>query len=148
MFSEIEKQKMRDKVLHLESVMRTMPQIELKTNHYFADGMYARELFRPAGTLIVGKVHKKEHFYIVLKGSVKVSMDDEVKVFTAPAVLVSKPGTKRAVLSLEDSICMTVHKTKKKNLYKIEEELIEEDKLAMFDSGNKLIEEHICPGLQ
>lgn len=133
------------KVLELEAAMRKMPQVELVTNHYFADGMYAREVERPAGTLIVGKVHKKEHLYIVTKGKVQVVMDDEVKTYAAPAVIVSRPGTKRAVLALEDSVCMTVHRTKKRNLDKIEQELIEEDRLALFDSANKL-KELACPG--
>jgi len=128
---------MRPKVLALEAQMREMPQVELQTSHWFADGMYCRVLERPAGTLIVGKVHKREHFYIVAKGRVQVVMDDGVQVLAAGTVLVSKPGTKRAVLALEDSICMTVHRTNKKNLTKIEKELIEDDPLALFDARNE-----------
>lgn len=118
--------------------MREMPQAELQTNHYFADGIYVREVVRPAGTVIVGKVHKKEHLYIVTKGRVRVVMDDDVRDYEAPAVIVSKPGTKRAVYALEDSVCMTVHRTKKRNLDKIERELVEEDKLALFDARNNI----------
>lgn len=127
-----------DKIVKAEAMMREMPQVELTTNHYFADGMYARELFRPAGTLIVGKVHKREHFYIVTKGAVQVVMEGESKVITAPAVIVSPPGTKRAVLALEDSVCMTVHRTKHRDLDKIERQLIKKDPLALFDSRNQL----------
>jgi hypothetical protein len=58
----------RGTIESLQAVMSTMPQVELETEHYFADGMYARVLFRPKDTLIVGKVHRKEHFYIVAKG--------------------------------------------------------------------------------
>lgn len=129
---------MRDRVLHLEDEVRKLPQIELDTTHYFADGMYARELFRPAGTLLVGKVHKREHFYIVTKGSVRVVMDGDAKTYTAPAVIVSKPGTKRAVFALEDAVCMTVHRTDKTDLDEIEKELIEDDPKALFDAHNKL----------
>lgn len=126
------------KVMQLEGVMRGMQQLELPTEHYFADGMYARVLPRPAGTVIVGKVHKREHFYICTKGSVQVYMDDEVKTLNAGDILVSKPGTKRAVFALEDSVCMTVHRTRKRNLERIEKELIEDDPLALFDFSNKL----------
>ena len=115
-----------------------MPQAELETVHYFADGMYCRAVIRPKGTLIVGKVHKREHFYIVTKGKVEVASDTETKTYEAGAVLVSKPGTKRAVLALEDSICMTVHNTDNTDLEEIEKELIEEDTTALFDSRNKL----------
>src|SRR3990167_10538263 len=119
-------------------MMREMPQVQLRTNHYFADGIYAREVFRPAGTVIIGKVHKKEHLYIVTQGCVRVVMDDTTMEYRAPAVIVSKPGTKRAVYALEDSVCMTVHRSKKRNLDKLERELVHEDKLALFDSGNNI----------
>lgn len=129
----------REQIKRLEAEMRKLPQIELETLHYFADGMYARVVARPAGTVIVGKVHRKEHFYIVTRGSVQVTSDDGVKTLSAGCVLVSKPGTKRAVLALEDSICMTVHRTDKIELGEIEEELIEPDHEALFDSRNKLL---------
>lgn len=128
------------KIHNLEDIMRTMPQVELKTDHYFADGMYARVLHRPAGTVIVGKVHKREHFYICTKGMVHVYMENEVKTISAGDVIVSKPGTKRVVVAVEDSICMTVHMTKKRNLDKIEKQLIEPDTKALFDASNELKE--------
>jgi hypothetical protein len=127
-------------VLRLEEEVRKFPQDEfqkaIRTDHYFADGMYARVVFRPKGALIIGKVHKKEHFYIVAMGCVQVGK----QVLPAGTILVSKPGTKRAVFALEDSICLTVHRTKKRNLDKIERQLIEPDKTALFDSSNKLKE--------
>jgi hypothetical protein len=124
----------RKAVEALQKHMLEMPQIELQTDHYFADGMYARVVARPAGTLIVGKVHKKEHFYIVAKGKVQIGKN----VYEAGTIILSKPGTKRAVFALEDSVCMTVHRTNKKNLVKMEKELIEDDPTALFDSTNKL----------
>jgi quercetin dioxygenase-like cupin family protein len=130
---------MRDQVLRLEAEMRNMPQIELETLHHYADGMYARVVLRPAGVTIVGKVHKKEHFYIVAKGCVRVTTDDGVKDLPAGSVLVSKPGTKRAVFALEDSICLTVHRTDKTDPAQIEAELIEPDEAALFNSSNKLL---------
>lgn len=124
-------------IVRLQEMMVQLPQAELETFHHFADGMYARVLPRPAGTLIVGKVHKREHFYIVAKGRVQVSTDGETKTLEAGTVLVSKPGTKRAVLALEDSICLTVHRTKYKNLQKIEKQLIEPDATALYDESNR-----------
>ena len=123
-------------ITKLEDFMRSLPQAELHTEHYFADGMYCRLLERKAGTLIVGKQHKREHFYIVAKGKVQVGKD----IYEAGTVIISKPGTKRAVLALEDSICLTVHRTKKRNLDQIEKQLIEPDTKALFDAENKLKE--------
>jgi len=95
--------------------------------------------------LIVGKVHKREHFYIVAKGRVQVVSDDGVTEYEAGSVLVSKPGTKRAVLALEDSVCMTIHRTDLTDLDEIEAELIEPDVTALYDARNE-VKELPCPG--
>ena len=142
----MEHSSLRDAVLVIEHAMRqqTPEQLQaaadaISTFHYFADGMYARVLARKAGVQIVGKVHKKEHFYIVTMGSVAVSNgDDPARVYKAGSVIVSKPGTKRAVVALEDSICMTVHRTDQTDLDAIEEELMEPDPMALFDARNEL----------
>ena len=136
---------MDSKVWRLQEAMQGMEQAELETFHYFADGMYARVLPRKAGTLIVGKVHKREHFYIVAKGCVQVVTDSGTEVYDAGTVIVSKPGTKRAVLALEDSVCLTVHRTKHKDLKRIERQLIEPDKTALYDASNKR-KELLCHG--
>lgn len=129
------------RVWELQDALAQMPQVEIETSHHFADGMYARVAARDAGVLIVGKVHKREHFYIVAKGRVMVTNGEEpAKTYEAGDVIVSKPGTKRAVLALEPSICMTVHRTDKTDLDEIEAELIEPDERALFDSRNKLKE--------
>lgn len=138
----------KEQIFALQKAMSELPQADLPTEHYFADGMYCRFLFRPAGTLIVGKVHKKEHFYMVMCGTIKVTTDHGVEEITGPKVIVSKPGTKRAVLALTDATCITVHRTDKTDLDEIEKELIEEDQTALFDSSNRLKvkEVTVCPG--
>jgi len=133
----------KDQIWRLQEAMSELPQVELHTEHYFADGMYCRMLARAAGTLIVGKVHKREHFYIVAKGRVQVVSGDEMQIYEAGSIVVSKPGTKRAVLALEDSICLTVHRTKSRNLDRIERELVRPDKTALFDARNVVIKEQL-----
>ena len=128
----------RSKVLRLEQEARKLPQVQLTTRHYFADGMYARELSRPAGTLIVGKTHKREHFYMVTHGAVAVVGDRGTEIYRALSILVSKPGTKRAVLALEDSVCVTIHRTDLTDLDEIEKVLIEPEEAALFDARNEL----------
>ena len=123
----------------LQAVMATMPQLDLSaaTKHLFADGMYLRELFRPKGATIVGKVHRKEHFYIVLSGEVTVATDESRERIKAPRIIVSKPGTKRAVYAHVDSVCITIHRTDSHDLNEIERELIEPDETALFDARNE-----------
>jgi mannose-6-phosphate isomerase-like protein (cupin superfamily) len=122
----------------LQAAMSELPQVSLPTNHYWADGMYCRELFRPKDTTIVGKVHKREHFYIIVSGEVTVVSGDRRERIKAPRVLVSSPGTKRAVYAHEDSVCLTVHRTPFTDMNDIERDLVEEDATAMFGPGNTL----------
>lgn len=130
----------REDIQQLERCLKTAPQAEIRTRHYFADGMYCREVWRARDTLIVGKVHKKEHFYVVLQGEVTVVGDGQRERIKAPRILVSQPGTKRAVYAHEDSICMTVHRTFETDMEAIERELVEEDPDAVFLPGNILKE--------
>lgn len=128
---------LREKILALQDAMFSLPQVELVTEHHFADGMYARVLHHPPGALVVGKIHKKEHFFILTSGQVFVTVNEEVQELNAPHVLVSSPNTKRALFSPNGCVYMTVHRTKKKNLEKIEKQIIEPEK-SLFDSSNKL----------
>lgn len=118
--------------------MVKMPQVMLETEHYRIEGVYCRLVKRAAGVLIVGKVHRREHLYVLMSGRLHVTTDDGVEEIVAPHVVVSKPGTKRAVLALEDSVCMTIHRTDKVDLDEIEAELVEPDETALFDSHNQL----------
>lgn len=128
----------RDDLDRLQQAVAQLPQLELPTRHYWADGLYCREVARPAGTVIVGKVHLREHLYMVLQGDVTVVGAGGPVRIKAPCILVSPPGTKRAVYAHVDSICCTVHRTDLKDLDEIERELIEPDETALFDAYNKL----------
>ena len=128
----------REQIDKLQSEMVQMPQAKLETEHYFSGGMYCRKLIRPAGTLIVGKVHKKDHFFLCAKGEIIAWSEGGMKHLYPGDVICSKPGTKRVTLAVTDAIGITFHKTNKTNLDKIEKELIEPDELALFDSNNQL----------
>ena len=135
---DLPKQVSREQIDRLQAEMVKMPQAELVTEHFFSPGMYCRRVFRPAGTLIVGKVHKQPHFFLCAKGEIIAWTENGMKKLQAGDVVESKPGTKRITLATQDSIGITVHKTDKTDLDDIEAELIEPDETALFDSGNKL----------
>ena len=128
----------KKQIERLQSQMLAMPQAELMTEHSFSPGMYLRKVFRPAGTLIVGKVHKEPHFFLCVKGEIIAWTEGGMKHLYAGDVLESKPGTKRVTLAVTDAIGITIHRTDKTNLDEIETELIEPDTAALFDSSNKL----------
>jgi hypothetical protein len=129
---------MISKVQALQNVISQMPQYEPETKHTFHAGMYCREVWRPAGVVVVGKIHKKEHFYLIVSGTVSITTDEGVKSVTGPHLLCSKPGTKRAVYAETDALCMTFHVVDAKTIEDAEHELVEEDDSSMFTLGNKL----------
>jgi hypothetical protein len=129
---------MVDKVKALQVEVSKLPQYEPETKHYFHGGMYCREVFRHADVLIVGKVHKKEHFYLVVNGTLAITTDDGIQEITGPHLLCSKPGTKRAVYALTDAVCMTFHRVESDNVEDAEVELVEHDPESMFSIGNKV----------
>jgi len=128
----------REQVERLQSEMALMPQAELTTEHHFSVGMYMRKVFRPAGTLIVGKVHKEPHFFLCAKGEIIAWTESGMKRLQAGDVVESKPGTKRVTLAVTDAIGITIHRTDKTDLDEIEAELIEPDTTALFDANNDI----------
>ena len=128
----------KEQIEKLQAEMVKMPQAELQTEHYFSEGMYCRKLTRPAGTLIVGKIHKKSHFFLCAKGEIIAWTESGMRTLQPGDIIESKPGTKRVTYAISDAIGITVHKTDKTDLDEIEAELIELDETALFDSSNKL----------
>jgi quercetin dioxygenase-like cupin family protein len=129
---------MRGRVEALQAEISKHPQYEPPTEHVFHGGMYCRQVWRPAGCLIVGKVHKKEHFYMIVSGTVTVTTDEGVQTLTGPMLLCSKPGAKRAVYAETDAMCMTIHRVDANTPEAVESELVEDDPNSMFDVGNKI----------
>jgi hypothetical protein len=126
---------MRERVQVLQAELSKLPQYEPETNHHFHAGMYCREVWRDAGVLVVGKVHKKEHFYLIVSGTVAITTDDGIERITGPHLLKSKAGTKRAVYSETPALCMTFHVVDSITVEDAERELVEEEESA-YGAGN------------
>jgi hypothetical protein len=148
-----ERVEFRQKMLGLQDFIidrceSAMDKIPLK--HYFAPihetygcYTYAREIFIPKGTLVIGKIHRHQHLNFIMKGQVSVATEFGKKYFTAPCTFISEVGLKRAVYAEEDTIWTTVHLTQhhgEENLDKIEDEVIAKsyDELGLIDSTEEL----------
>ena len=135
---------MRQRVDVLQSELSKLPQYEPQTKHYFHGGMYCREVFRHAGVLVVGAVHKKEHFYLIVSGTVAITDGEgNVQEVTGPHLFQSKPGTKRAVYAITDTLCMTFHAIEATTVEEAEAELVEVDPDSMYSLGNQVKHEEI-----
>jgi hypothetical protein len=114
----------REKVLRLEEALKQLPPGDAPVTHHFSDGMYAREMLIPKGTILTGKIHRKAHLSVISKGDISVLTEHGVKRLKAPCILQSFPGIKRAGYAHEDTIWTTFHATHETDLDKIEAEFI------------------------
>ena len=139
MLSETNLPTMEDKIRKLQIAVTLMPQADgIITEHFFSGGMYCRKVFRKARTVVIGKVHKADHFFICVTGRIAVSSVDGTRILEPGDVIESKSGTKRVTFAFVDSIGMTVHRTDNIDLDEIEKELIEPEEFSLFDSNNQL----------
>lgn len=111
---------MRQRVFAAEADIRRLPPVECPVTHHFSDGIYAREMFIPKGTMLTGHIHKHQNLNIMSKGELLVLTEDGVKRVKAPFTIVSPPGTKRIAFALEDTVWTTIHATTETDLEKIE----------------------------
>lgn len=114
----------RKLILQLQAEMLPMPQIDLPLKHHFAPGAYAREILLPAGSLVIGKIHKHAHVNVISKGRVTVYTEFGMQELSSPFTFVSEPGTKRVVVAHEDTVWTTIHPTDETDLSKIEDQVI------------------------
>ena len=92
--------------------------------HHFAPGLYAREIFMPAGHVVIGKIHRHAHINTISRGRVVVATEFGTQEMVAPCTFVSLPGTKRAVAVQEDTIWTTYHPTDETDIARIESSVI------------------------
>lgn len=135
----------RERILELEAAMVSAPGSygmeefnEGKVKHHFGSGVYGRELFIPAGNVIVSKIHKGKTFNVIAKGRISV-IDPErgFNTYEALTTFVSAPMTKRIVIAHEDTIWITSHENpaNTENLEEIEKTIIAQN-FNLLTEGN------------
>lgn len=113
----------------MERAILAAPQVDLRTSHCLSGGVYSRTIYIPAGTVLTGATHKRDHVNIVV-GDITVTTDDGPMRLTGYHVLPTKAGHKRAGFAHADTIWTTVSHTELTDIEDIEDELvIESDRL-------------------
>lgn len=115
----------QDDIIKLQSVMLQGNTVDLEVKHHFSDGLYARELFIPAGVCLVGALHKTTHLYMVVKGKCRVSSQFGNMDIEAPFMGETIPQTKRVIYAETDCVWITYHPTHLTDINEIEAALIE-----------------------
>ena len=119
----------QDDIYKFQSLMQAGDTVELNVQHHFSDGLYARELFIPAGVCLVGALHKTRHMYMVVSGKCRVSSQYGNQEIVAPFMGETLPGTKRVIYAETDCVWVTYHPTELTDLDEIEKALLVEESL-------------------
>lgn len=101
-------------IRELGASMRALPEADpkqLDVKHTFQDGMYMRELFIPAGVLLVGKIHKLPCLNIVSTGRLSLLTEFGARTVSAGFTAPSQPGIQKVGYALEDTVFINVFRT-------------------------------------
>jgi hypothetical protein len=128
------------KLQDIEDTLLQLPQTDCKTDHYFADGLYLRQIIIPEGATLTGAVHLTETLDVMIYGDLIVITEDGHRHITKPgSVFVSKIGRKKVAYALKETMWLTLHAVedvKTKTIDDIEKELC----VASYTEYHKLLE--------
>lgn len=96
-------------IKRLQDAIAEVEQVEVPVRHYFSPGQYTRECFIPAGSLVVGKMHRHQHPTFLLSGTVRINTDRGMEEITGPHIWISQVNAKRALYTVTDCVFATVH---------------------------------------
>lgn len=114
----------REQIERFEAMILQHPQIETPTKHYFAPGLYAREMFIPATAVLTGAVHKTDHLALFV-GDITVWTEHGMVRLTGHNTFVSKAGAKRVGYAHADTWCTGFFPTDKTDVAQLEADLVE-----------------------
>lgn len=87
----------------------SMSPVDMPTTHHFSQDIYVREIFMPAGSVVVGKVHATRHLNIILSGECTIWTVHGRIDGRAGMIFESLPGVQKALKMKTDVRYLTVH---------------------------------------
>jgi len=135
----------QDSIRVIERALLTLPQVDLNTTHALSGECYARTIVIPAGTMLTGAVHNKDHVNIMF-GDITVSTDEGMRRLTGYHVLSTKAGMKRVGITHADTAWTTVMHTTLTDIKAIEDEATNES--AMLQTRTLNLQNAASPQLE
>ena len=96
-----------------------------QADHYYGEGVYARALLIPAGTCVIGHIHKQDRICIIAQGECTFVDEWQNKTVEAPYVGEFKAGSKTAVYAHTDTLWVACLGTNSKDAEVIIDDLVE-----------------------
>ena len=96
-----------------------------QAKHYYGEGVYARSLLIPAGTCVIGHIHKQNRICIIAQGECTFVDEWQKQTVKAPFVAEFKAGSKTAVYAHTDTLWVACVGTNSKDAEVIIDDLVE-----------------------
>lgn len=121
---------------NVESKLAKCERVDCPLDHIFTPGLYTRIIQMKAGTMLTSKIHNTEHPFVLLTGRVMCwTKETGVQHIAAPFIGVTKPGTRRILYIVEDTIWATFHPTTLTDLKEIEKAIIQPHKNPLLETS-------------
>jgi len=82
---------------------------DMEYTHWFAPGLYGREITIPGDIALTTMIHASEHIAILSKGKMDIYTEEGIKTIEAPYTMITKIGTKRAIYTHSECVFTTIH---------------------------------------
>lgn len=104
---------------------RDFPQANIETEHLFHAGMYARTVWMPAGSVVVGAKIKIDTL-LILNGHVRMKTGENWEELAGYCVLSGAAGRRGVVVVLEDTVATMIFPTNAKTVDEAERQFTDE----------------------
>ena len=119
-----------DTVRQFESLLLDLPQTQIKTDHVFHAGMYARTIKIPEGVVITG-VQIKIPTILIISGDVLIYREDGSKHYAGYHVALGQLGRKQAFYALKDTYLTMLFPTEARTVDEAERQFTDEYEMLL-----------------
>lgn len=108
----------------VEAEMHKIGTKEFELSDFFCGSLYVRPVIVEAGDQLISKVHKVEHPYFLMSGTIEVYTEEGKQTISAPWIDITPAGTRRYARAVTRILWCTVHSTDKLTVEEVEAEVI------------------------
>lgn len=99
--------------------------IDLQIQHHFSSGVYARQMFLPAGHVAQSHRHHFEHLSILAQGEIVLTVNGDTTTYQAPACITIAAHAVHSITAVTDTHWFCIHATQETDAEQIDHNLVE-----------------------
>lgn len=100
--------------------------IDLHIQHHFSSGVYARQMYLPAGHVAQSHKHRFDHLSVLAQGEVLLEVAGVSTRYQAPACITIAAHAVHTITAIHDTVWFCIHATSETDVEQIDHSLISE----------------------